>query len=167
MRQDGARHLEHLLRPARRGARSGQLGLPLLLPPRPGSTSPSSTPRSSSASPRSRRGAPPGREPALQHAARRSAGRSPKRTLAYRAPRRLARADRAKQKVAINQFHIAAITEHFRGAARKEEGQRRRPAARRAPGQLHHRGHQGRPGRRPRPANAPRAPRRSTSSTGR
>ncbi len=56
-----------------------------------------------------------------------------------------------EQKTGINQFHIAAIAEHFRKAGKKDEADGRRSAARRAPGQLHHRRHQGRPDPRSRP----------------
>ena len=72
-----------------------------------------------------------------------------------------------EQKAAINQWHIAAIAEHFRKAGKQRQEARRGSAARSAPGELHHRRHQGRPDRRPRPASAPKAPRRSRSSTDR
>ncbi len=51
----------------------------------------------------------------------------------------------AEQKAALNQFHIAAVTDHFRGAYEAREAARGRPAARPAPGELHHRGHERRP----------------------
>ena len=47
------------------------------------------------------------------------------RSAAHRA-RGLARSRRAEQKAAINQFHIAAIAEHFRKAGKRER--KRRPA---------------------------------------
>ena len=59
------------------------------------------------------RGAPAGREPAVQHAA----GRAPDESCGR--ARGLARSRRREQKVAINQFHIAAIAEHFRKAGKK------------------------------------------------
>ncbi len=52
--QDHPRHLERLVRSARGRPRGAELGLPVSLRPRPGSTWPSSTARSSSATPRSR-----------------------------------------------------------------------------------------------------------------
>ena len=54
------------------------------------------------------RRAPPGRKPALQYAAGRSGGRS------LRTAPEDWREQTAEQKAAINQCHIAAITEHFR-----------------------------------------------------
>ncbi len=56
-----------------------------------------------------------------------------------------------EQKIAINQYHIAAITEHFRQARRAKQTRAGEPAARPAPGQLHRRGHPGRADRGPRP----------------
>ena len=72
-----------------------------------------------------------------------------------------------EQKVAVNQFHIAAIAEHFRGRTGKSRRRRSRAVARSAAGELHHRGHEGRTGRRSRTRSSPKAWRRSTSSTGR
>ena len=54
-----------------------------------------------------------------------------------------------EQKMAINQFHIAAIAEYFRGAGKKEKKKAADLPLGRAPGQLHHRGHQGRSDSRP------------------
>ena len=146
LREDRAGHLEHLLRAAGRGARSGELGLPVLLHQgraRPG------------------------------HRQRREAGAlrldSRRRSAAWRrtccsirrrwmpttnrcAPRpRTGAQQSAEQKAAINQWHIAAVTEHFRKTGKRVKAARRGPAARPAAGQLHHRRHQGRPDRRPRP----------------
>ena len=69
------------------------------------------------------------------------------------APRRRTGAQQtAEQKVAINQFHIAAITEHFRkaGASASRQHAADLPLDQRL-AQLHHRRHQGRPDRRSRP----------------
>ncbi len=71
-----------------------------------------------------------------------------------------------EQKIAINQFHIAAITDRFREAAH-QQGPGGGPPARPAAGQLHHRRHAGRADRGSGPQARRRARRRSTSSTGR
>ena len=48
------------------------------------------------------------------------------------------------QKIAINQFHIAAISEHFRGAAGRQKKKTVGSASRRTSCELHHRGNKGR-----------------------
>ena len=50
-----------------------------------------------------------------------------------------------EQKAAINQFHIAADHRAFPQSRQEGQEEGRRAAARRAPGELHHRRHQGRP----------------------
>ena len=114
VRQDGAGHFQHLVRPAGGGARGGELGLPVLL--HQGRARPGHRQRREAGALRvhSRRGAAPGGEPAVQFARRwmrptnRCAPRP--RTGGSRPP---------EQKAAINQFHIAAITEHFRKTGKR------------------------------------------------
>ena len=112
VRQDRAGDLEHLVRLAGVGARSGELGLPLLL--HQGRARPGDRQRRKAGALRvhSRAGAAPGGEPAVQYAAGRGTG-----GVAHGA-RRLASAS-AEQKAGINQFHIAAITEYSRRAGKK------------------------------------------------
>ena len=90
-------------------------------------------------------GAAPGRESALQHAPagcrRRSAAHAPED---WR--EQIARTEGRHQPVPHRRHHRPFPPGH---QARKAA--RRGPAARSAPGQLHHRRHQGRPDRRPRP----------------
>ena len=88
-------HFEHLVRPAGGGARSGQLGLPLLL--HQGRARPRDRQRREAGALRvdSRGGAAAGREPAVQHAA----GRCGRTNPAHRAGG-LARSRRAEQKAA-------------------------------------------------------------------
>ena len=111
LRQDGAGHFEHLVRTAGGGARSGELGVSVLL--HEGGARPGDCERREAGALRfdSRRGAAAGGEPAVQFARRGCAGR----IAAHRA-RGLARSRAPEQKAAINQWHIAAITEHFRKA---------------------------------------------------
>ena len=101
-------------------ARSGQFGVPLLL--HQGRARPGHRQRREAGALRlhSRRRAPPGRESAVQHAARRS-GDEDLRT----APEDW-REQTAEQKTAINQFHIAAIAEHFRKAGSEASKQKPR-----------------------------------------
>ena len=148
------------------GARSGQLGLPVLRD--------QGRPRSRHRQCReagalrvdSGGRAPPGREPAVQHAARRSSADHPNAAeLEDRAGRlapAIARAEDRHQSVPHRRHHRTFPQSRQEG---KEEG--RRSAARRAPGQLHHRRHQGRPDSPISIASARKAPRRSTSSTAR
>ena len=119
---------------AGRRARSGQLGVPLLLPPRPAWIWRSSTPKSWSASrpfPVEERrlaenllfNTPPA-EVSADH---------PRAAMLKTAPEDWREQSR-EQKIAINQFHIAAITEHFREGRQEGKEKGRRPAAGRAPG---------------------------------
>ena len=157
VRQDGAGHFEHLVRPAGVGARSGQLGLPLLLHqggPRSGDRE-----RGKAGALRldSGAGAAPGGEPAVQHAARRGRGGT-----AHGAGR-LARADRraeGRDQSVPHRRHRRVLPQ----GGQEGQSQGRRSAARPAPGELHHRRHQGRPDRRS-GSQAERGRRRSISST--
>ena len=119
VRQDGAGDFEHFVRPAGGGARSGELGLPVLL--HEGGARSGDRQRGEAGALRvdSRRGAAPGREPAVQHAA----GGLPQTIAAHRSGG-LARSRPPSRRRAINQFHIAAIAEHFRKAdARRRKQQ--------------------------------------------
>ena len=91
-------------------------------PPRPGSTSPSSTPRSSSASPRSRSEAERRRRPAVEPVAARAAGRSGRARAA--AGRRPTGGQSLAQRKRINQFAIARLQARFRGVKRARRSHR-------------------------------------------
>ena len=114
LRQDRAGHFQHLVRPAGGGARSGQLGLPVLL--HQGGAGPGHRQRREAGALRfdSRRRAAPGREPAVQLRRRWMPTDEALRT----APEDW-REQTPEQKAAINQLHIAAITEHFRKAGKR------------------------------------------------
>ena len=130
--------------------------------PRPGWTWPSSTRRSSSGSRRF-----PEQSGAWRRTCCSTRRRSRPRISHFGRRPRTGASRRREQKIAINQFHIAAIAEHFRKAGGRVRQRPRGSAARRAAGQLHHRRHQGRSDRRPGPQARRRAPRRSRSSTAR
>ena len=99
LRQDGARRLEHLLRPARRRARSGELGVPLSRDESRTRSGHRQRGETGTLRIAPRRRAPSGRGSALQHAAR----------PIFRLPQDW-REQTREQKIAINQFHIAAIS---------------------------------------------------------
>ena len=165
VRQNRAGHLEHLVRTAGRGTRSGQLGLPLLL--HQGRAGPGHRQRREAGALRvdSRGGAPPGRKPAVQHAA---GGVPPDRNASLLERRRRTGAQQTtEQKAAVNQYHIAAITEHFRGAAKQEKAKTADlPLDQRLANYIIRR-HERRPDSRSRPQARRKAPHRSTSSTDR
>ena len=143
-REDRARRVEHLLRPARRGARGSQLRLPLLR--NEGGARSRDCQRGKAGALRvdPGGGAAPRRAPAVQHAAR---GRL--RGPAHGA-RRLARADRlaeGRHQPAPHRRYQRA----FPHGGQEDQSQARGPATGSAPGELHHRGLEGRARRRPRP----------------
>ena len=111
------------------------------------------------------RGAAAGREPAVQLAAEIFGDRRRDRRVSAHRARGLAAANREQRPPSTSGTSPPSPSISASRQARKAT--RRGPAARPAPGQLHHRGHQGRPGRRSRPQASPKAPRRWTSSTGR
>ncbi len=109
------------------------------------------------------RGTPPRGKSAVQHARLRSTRRLRMTSPAPEDWREQTR----EQKAAINQFHIAAITDHFRKTVRKEKKKAAELPLDERLAQLHHRRHQGRPDPRPGSQACRRRWRRSTSSTGR
>ena len=160
-RQDDSRHFQYLLRPAGGGARSGQFGLPLLLRPRRASIWPSSTRRSWSASRRSRWKSGAWRRTCCSTRRRDVRGTSNR---CERRPKTGASRSR-EQKIADQSVPHRGHRRAFPQDRQEGQEESRRPAARRAPGELHHRRHQGRPDSPIWIASAPKAPRRSTSST--
>ena len=153
-REDGARHLEHLVRPARRGPRGGQLGLPLSTAPRPGSTWRSSTRRSSSASP----------------ARSRTSGVWPRTCCSTGRSKRRARGLAPAVARAESRHQPAAHRGHRRAFPRRGEegGEVDRPSCRSISAWPTTSSKAARTGSsRTSTASGPRAPARSTSSTGR
>ena len=150
-REDRARHLEHLVRAAGCGARSRQLGLPVLLHqgrPRPGHRQ---CGEAGALRLDSRTGAAAGREPAVQYAAA-EVRRSSECELRG-APEDWRAADRANRRPPSTS---STSRRSPSTSARRTSGKQKAAdlPLDRAPGQLHHRRHQGRPDRRPRPKRA-------------
>ena len=108
-RQDGARDFEHLVRPAGGRARGGQLGLPVLL--HQGRARPGDRQRREAGALRVAFPRRSGAWPRICCSTRR---RSMPRTNRCAPRRRTGAQQTREQKAAINQFHIAAIAEHFR-----------------------------------------------------
>ncbi len=142
VREDGAGHFEHLVRAAGLGARSGELGLPVLL--HQGRAGSGDRERGEAGALRfhSGRGAAAGGESAVQYARRPQNARSRPR---IGGSRRRSRRPRSISSTSPRSPSTSA------SAGEAQESQGGRSAARSAPGELHHRRHQGRPDRRSRP----------------